>query len=354
MERTEPCNSCGVKTNLRCVDCKKAFYCNDECQRRDWLQHATVCSKTNVGEALLYDQMIAKQRGQEIQRRAMRTEPCPWLRDDQADMETMERTDDILMSMADAELEDDLQCAVDNAPGLEMPPGTIPLFGRYVIRPVESRLSDYGFPASTIFAYFRTDVVYLFYGTKEGGGYVGDRGNQMRVFTLRWCTNNRVPIEQTTEPTNLPLWFYLRLLRGPARQFVSIPERLIRVRRERALTNAEMRNPPDEQTQASGRVAMSAHVIMPPIAGHLDTQMNRGTLTIYFVKRANVKDESAVVTVLSSIAGTVYIIGGRVRDDSSYFGQRSAQYGEDYSQVYVDAVRDYHKRKHHLEYFQAV
>jgi len=27
----------------RCARCKKTFYCNEECQKRDWVNHKTDC-----------------------------------------------------------------------------------------------------------------------------------------------------------------------------------------------------------------------------------------------------------------------------------------------------------------------
>lgn len=30
---------------MRCSVCKKAYYCNQECQRKDWQEHKKVCNK---------------------------------------------------------------------------------------------------------------------------------------------------------------------------------------------------------------------------------------------------------------------------------------------------------------------
>ena len=41
------CSGCGVKQEgmLKCTNCLKSYYCNAECQRKDWQRHKTFCQK---------------------------------------------------------------------------------------------------------------------------------------------------------------------------------------------------------------------------------------------------------------------------------------------------------------------
>ncbi len=36
---------CKTKTTLRCIRCRKVFYCSKKCQRKDWKLHKSMCNK---------------------------------------------------------------------------------------------------------------------------------------------------------------------------------------------------------------------------------------------------------------------------------------------------------------------
>ena len=47
------CSGCSVKQEgmLKCTNCLKSYYCNAECQRKDWERHKSFCQKA-VDETL--------------------------------------------------------------------------------------------------------------------------------------------------------------------------------------------------------------------------------------------------------------------------------------------------------------
>lgn len=44
------CRKCKKESNdlLRCSKCKEANYCNQECQKQDWISHKTYCKAKDL------------------------------------------------------------------------------------------------------------------------------------------------------------------------------------------------------------------------------------------------------------------------------------------------------------------
>jgi hypothetical protein len=40
-----PCNTCQKPADTRCADCITTYYCNRECQKKDWKNHKSNCKK---------------------------------------------------------------------------------------------------------------------------------------------------------------------------------------------------------------------------------------------------------------------------------------------------------------------
>lgn len=39
------CSSCGKEASLKCGKCQNVYYCNQECQKKEWSIHKTKCQK---------------------------------------------------------------------------------------------------------------------------------------------------------------------------------------------------------------------------------------------------------------------------------------------------------------------
>ena len=38
-----PCGFCGALAEVKCANCKSAYYCDRNCQKRHWKEHKTAC-----------------------------------------------------------------------------------------------------------------------------------------------------------------------------------------------------------------------------------------------------------------------------------------------------------------------
>lgn len=44
-QNEKKCNHCGKESKLRCGKCHSIYYCDQECQKKDWSSHKLKCSK---------------------------------------------------------------------------------------------------------------------------------------------------------------------------------------------------------------------------------------------------------------------------------------------------------------------
>ena len=40
-----PCRFCGALAEVKCANCKSVYYCDRNCQKRNWKEHKTACKQ---------------------------------------------------------------------------------------------------------------------------------------------------------------------------------------------------------------------------------------------------------------------------------------------------------------------
>lgn len=44
-KKDKKCNSCGKESKMRCGRCQTVYYCDQNCQKKDWASHKLNCNK---------------------------------------------------------------------------------------------------------------------------------------------------------------------------------------------------------------------------------------------------------------------------------------------------------------------